>query len=223
MALVLLMFNLGVLKMIYRTFTPSESYVLPDEGTHAAVVSGVAFLGQHQRNFMEKSEIVDLIGIQYQLASNEDGQAAYVTEELPLRTSPKSNLVKRLRAILGKDPELGFRYVDLLGKPCVVTVEHREWNDMSFANVGAVSSPNEGAQDHRASQRRNLLRSVRARGCQRLTEEVAKEGRGAVGYAWPTKGFGDEPQGVWFCAVGSNRGNQRRRHTVLIGTNKKRR
>lgn len=113
-----------------RTFQKSEFDVCP-KGGHIATVTAVAFLGKHLRKFDDAP--VELVGIEYE---TEHGR---ISEELPLRTHPKSNLYKRFKAILGHEPVDGLQFGELLGCGCYVAVDHREWQDMTFANVANVS------------------------------------------------------------------------------------
>ena len=130
-----------------RTFTKSQgAFVLVPEGSHPAQVIGVGFLGFYERVFQNRLKRSEIVGLQYELLEPDasDGRYLAITEELTFSTHERSTFSKRLRALLGKEPEDGFEYSNLLKRPCIITVVHRDWQESTFANVENVSPPIKG-------------------------------------------------------------------------------
>lgn len=105
-----------------RTFNKDTStsgdYVLPPEGTQAAVLTGLAFCGNHRKEWQGKVTNPEIVVIGYELSEpGPDGRVLSVTETQTASLHEKSNFFQRVVALNGgKEPQPGMPLSDLLGK-----------------------------------------------------------------------------------------------------------
>lgn len=134
-----------------RTFQkPAEDgdFIPAPEGTGAAVLTVLAFLGLHESTWQGKPRTRELVGLSYELADrSEDGRALAVNEVVSVSFSEKAKLYARIKALCGgREPPEGWDLAKLLGRPCLVTVVHSERDGYTYANVEAVSPMPRGMQ-----------------------------------------------------------------------------
>lgn len=129
---------------------------LAPEGVHNAVCVQVIDLGtQEVRDFKDKNKInkVRKVQLAFQLVEEEtsEGNAVVVYRQYTFTNSPKSNLMKDLKAWLAvKDAE--FEMDNCLGKPVSVTIEHAETEKGTFANVTNLAGVAKGVKVKKASE-----------------------------------------------------------------------
>lgn len=115
----------------------------PAEGTHVARLLGIVDLG-HQPGWVYQGKTMDSawkIEFTYELVNHlmEDGRPFVVSEEVTnndwedKKTGKRSTLVSRAKSLLGDRYREGLANIsDMLGCPCMVSVEH---NDKGYARV----------------------------------------------------------------------------------------
>ena len=124
-----------------RQWQPSEyegDYVLPPEGTAAAVLTVLAYLGRHESSWQGQQRIRELIGLQWELdGTAEDGRTLAVNEVMTASTNERAKLYGRVLAITGgREPAPGFDLERLLGHGAIVTVAHTTKPDgRTYADV----------------------------------------------------------------------------------------
>ena len=127
--------------------TPRE---LAPEGAHSAAVVQIIDLGtQDSGDYGPRHKLQ----IAYELVDEKttEGLAMVVYRQYTFTSSPKGSLMKDLRSAFGiKDTDIEMD--DLLGKACMVTVEHKETDAGTFANVVAVGMLPKGTKAKKASE-----------------------------------------------------------------------
>jgi hypothetical protein len=138
------------------TATGSDrDFEILDAGTHIAICTAVVAIGPQETHFGEK----DQIKIRFEVpAERVEYEKDGVMMEGPMviwntytaSLSEKANLRKDLEAWRGRvftDEELdGWDIGAILGKPCMITVVHRESGGREFANVSSVTGLPKGTQ-----------------------------------------------------------------------------
>ena len=123
---------------------------LAPEGAHSAAVVQIIDLGtQDSGEYGPKHRMQ----IAYELVDEKtsEGVAMVVYRQYTFTSSPKGSLMKDLRAAFGiKDTDIEMD--DLLGKACMVTVEHKETDAGTFANVVAVGMLPKGVKAKKATE-----------------------------------------------------------------------
>jgi len=122
-----------------------------DPGTHAAVCNMVVLLDQQRTEWQGQEKIVDQVYIRWEVPSERvEYEVDGVKKEGPMTIgktytsslSERANLRKDLTNWRGReftDEELqGFDIEGILGKPCQISVTHRESNGKTYQNVTAV-------------------------------------------------------------------------------------
>jgi hypothetical protein len=129
-----------------RQFHKSEGdgdFILAPEGTSAAVLTVLAYLGKHQSTWQGQQRVRELVGLAWELAepAEEDGRALSVTEVLTASLNEKAKLYSRVLALTGgREPPEGFDLEKLLGRGAIVTVVHEVRDGKTWANVSNVSA-----------------------------------------------------------------------------------
>lgn len=120
---------------------------LAPEGTHNAVCVQVIDLGtQKVRDFKDKEKFNDVrkLNMAFQLVEEEtsEGKAVVVYRQYTFSASPKSNLMKDLKAWVGLKIEnaADFDTDTLLGKACSITVEHETTEKGTYANISNIAA-----------------------------------------------------------------------------------
>ena len=126
-----------------RTFNKTEDsgdFILAPEGTTAAVLIGLAFLGRHEATWQGETRDRELVGLCWELGEpGPDGRALSVTEVLTASLHEKAKFFSRVLAMCGgREPPPGFNLAELLGRGAIVTIQHAVKGDRTFANVVAV-------------------------------------------------------------------------------------
>lgn len=120
-------------------------FELTPAGTHVATCYLLADIGLQKSSFNGEEKIQRKVVLTFELPNElmEDGRpfaiSAYWTNSL----SENANLRKNLQAWRGKaftDDELkGFDLRNVLGKPCMIGVQHEENNGKTYANISSIS------------------------------------------------------------------------------------
>jgi hypothetical protein len=123
-----------------RTFQKTEDqgdYVLPNEGTTAAVLTCLAFLGKHESTWNGERKFRELVGLSWELGEpGPDGRALAVSEILTASLHEKSKLFSRVLALCGgKEPPQGTDLAALLGRGAIVTTAHVSRDGKTYCNV----------------------------------------------------------------------------------------
>lgn len=126
-----------------RTFHKTEDqsdYQLPPEGTGAAVLTVLAFLGKHEATWQGETKIRELVGLSWELAEpGADGRALAVTEVLTASMHEKAKFYSRVLSLTGgREPSPGFGLDGLLGRGAVVTTAYVTKADRTYCNVVQV-------------------------------------------------------------------------------------
>ncbi len=126
-----------------RTFQKTEDqgdFIIAPEGTQAAVLTVLAFLGKHEATWQGETKIRELVGLSWELAEpGPDGRALSVTETLTASLHEKSKLYSRVIALAGgKEPPPGFDLAGLLARGAIVTTAHVNREGRVYCNVAAV-------------------------------------------------------------------------------------
>ena len=126
-----------------RTFNKTEDqgdFVIAPEGTTAAVLTCLAFLGRHESTWNGETKIRELVGLSWELAEpGPDGRALAVSEILTASLHEKSKFFSRVLALCGgKEPPPGTDLAALLGRGAIVTTAHVTREGRTFCNVAAV-------------------------------------------------------------------------------------
>lgn len=126
-----------------RTFQKTEDtgdFVVAPEGTTAAVLICLAFLGRHESTWNGETKVREIVGLGWELGDpGPDGRALSVTETLTASLHEKSKFYSRVLALTGgREPPAGFDLAGLLGRGAIVTTAHVARADKTFCNVTAV-------------------------------------------------------------------------------------
>jgi hypothetical protein len=115
-------------------------FIVAPEGTSAAVLTVLAYLGKHESTWQGETRMRDLVGLSWELAERaDDGRAIAVTEVVTNSLHEKSKLFSRVLALTGgREPPPGFDLEKLLGRGAIVTVVHDLRDGKTWANVGQV-------------------------------------------------------------------------------------
>ena len=126
-----------------RTFNKTEDsgdFILAPEGTTAAVLTCLAFLGKHESTWNGETKIRELVGLQWELGEpGPDGRALAVSEILTASLHEKSKFFSRVLALCGgKEPPPGTDLAALLGRGAIVTTAHVSREGKTYCNVASV-------------------------------------------------------------------------------------
>lgn len=112
---------------------------LPSEDTHNAVLVQILDIGtQPSSNPKFKPSRRVLLGYEVIGQKTEEGDAFVVFKNYNFTDNPSSNLMKDLKAGFGlKGPKVDIDHA--LAKPCMITIEHNETDQGTFANISNVS------------------------------------------------------------------------------------
>ena len=94
-----------------------------------------------------QTEIVDLLTLLF--AYKHEGEIYKVsTPQMRISGSEKSNMIKFFTAWLGRRPQAGWRWSEMLGKSCVLSVGHHETKKGSMiAVINSIAPMNKGLVD----------------------------------------------------------------------------
>ena len=126
-----------------RTFQKTEDqgdFVIAPEGTQAAVLTCLAFLGKHEATWQGETRTRELVGLSWELSEPApDGRRLAVQEVLTASMHEKAKLYSRILALTGgREPPAGFELAGLLGMGAIVTTAHVNREGRTFCNVSAV-------------------------------------------------------------------------------------
>lgn len=116
-------------------------FILAPEGTSAAVLTCLAYLGKHESTWQGETKIRELVGLAWELAepAEEDGRYLSVTEVLTASLHEKAKFFSRVLALTGgREPQPGFDLEKLLARGAIVTVVHDVRDGKTWANVSQV-------------------------------------------------------------------------------------
>lgn len=117
--------------------------VLAPAGLHLGVCLRIndLFNVERQKYQSQEMELRDVTRFIFGFVG-QDGQPYLVqTYEFTISGAPGANLMAFLKAWLGRSPEMGWDYAEMLGKPAQLTIEHkaaRQTNQL-YADVAAVA------------------------------------------------------------------------------------
>lgn len=136
---------------------PNETtdFVPPPAGTHLGVCYRFIDLGTQETNFLDnagnkKHARKVLLGWEFPDELMENGKPFVVQQRYTWSMSDKANLRKDLESWRGKafeDKDFGpggFNIRNVLGKPCVLTIIHKDEGGKTYANIAAVGKPMKG-------------------------------------------------------------------------------
>ena len=123
-----------------RTFQKTEDqgdFVIAPEGTQAAVLTCLAFLGKHEATWQGETRTRELVGLSWELSEPApDGRRRAVQEVLTASMHEKAKLYSRILALTGgREPPAGFELAGLLGMGAIVTTAHVSRDGRTFCNV----------------------------------------------------------------------------------------
>ena len=119
-----------------------SSFVPCPAGPHSSVCVDVIDLGK-QPNAFKDGALVHKVRLVWQVAERkEDGKPYLVQKQYTASLHEKASLRKDLEAWRGKpftkDEAAGFDVEQLLGKPCLLNVQHVERAGSTYANVTSL-------------------------------------------------------------------------------------
>lgn len=128
---------------------------LTPEGVHNANCVQVIDLGTQTVTFKGEERQSRQVQLAFELADEKtsEGNAFVSYRKYTYSSSPKSNLMKDLRAWLGKDKVTGdFEMDTLLGKPAMITIEHSETERGTFANITNIGGLAKGMKPKKPTE-----------------------------------------------------------------------
>jgi hypothetical protein len=121
------------------------SAFLPDAGTHLARLLSMVDLGTQVEVFKDKTSRMRKLLLAWELVNEKgpDGDPCVIGAVYSWSFSIQANLRSMLKVWRGRDlaTDADFDLCELLGEPCLVTVEHRrsQGSDREFARVAGVT------------------------------------------------------------------------------------
>jgi hypothetical protein len=116
------------------------------EGNHLGICVRVYDMGTQNEEFEGKPKQNRKLRLGFELPderavfSQEKGEQPFIVDlTLNIFTSEKSNFMKMMTAWLGKAPGDDFDLEDLVGKPAMVNVAHKESGGKVYANVASLA------------------------------------------------------------------------------------
>jgi hypothetical protein len=144
---------------------PNESseFANAPAGTHLALCYRFIDLGTQETNFLDSAgnkKMAHKVLIGWELPDElmDNGKPFVVQQRYTWSMSDKANLRKDLESWRGKSFEDkdfgpgGFNVKNVLGKPCVLTIVHKEDGGKVYANIASVGKPMKGMQAPAAPQ-----------------------------------------------------------------------
>lgn len=131
----------------------SGDFTPPPAGTHLAVCYRFIDLGTQETNFLDaagnkKRARKVLLGWELPDELMDGGKPFVVQQRYTWSMSEKANLRKDLESWRGRafeEKDFGtFNIKNVLGKPCVLTIVHKEEGGKVYANIAAVGKPMKG-------------------------------------------------------------------------------
>lgn len=129
-------------------FSTSKPSTPAPEGAHPARLVRIVDLGTQVSHFQDKEIIARKLSLAWELYTDpkmEDGRPFMVSERYTMSLNEKATLHKMLAGWLGKEfqdaAKAGcFDFSKLLGRPCLVTVNHgTSKTGSTFAKIGGVT------------------------------------------------------------------------------------
>jgi hypothetical protein len=114
-----------------------QSFEIPTEGPHPAVLHKVKDLGIQETRFGPKHRVRFMWKIMDE--TNANGNPKFAFQAFNVSFDPKSQLYKFVRQILGQAPPSEFDLELLIGTEATIVVEHNTGSDGTvYANISAV-------------------------------------------------------------------------------------
>jgi len=115
---------------------------VPDEGLHPARLARIIELGEQEDKYGKKEKVVLAYTLPGEMVEidGEMKQRMMMTFPLTLTNNVDSTLMKHMKALNGATWE------DVLGKPCMLEVVHKEVNGVIRANISNVVKPMAGME-----------------------------------------------------------------------------
>jgi hypothetical protein len=130
-----------------------EERELAPAGLHLAICYGVYDLGTQRTSYMGQPKVARKVLLMWELCEEKmkDGRPFGVSKTYTLSLWEKANLRKDLKNWRGRDfteEELkSFDVANIIGKACMVQVEHVSKGEKTYANVATVASKPKGMQE----------------------------------------------------------------------------
>lgn len=129
----------------------SSSRELAPEGNHNAVCVQVIDLGtQSSEQWGDKRKVQ--LAFELTDEKTSDGKAMVVYRQYTFSASPKGNLMKDLKAWIGKEATGDIDMDILLGRGAAVTVEHNETERGTFANITNIAALMKGMKPKKPTE-----------------------------------------------------------------------
>ena len=135
--------------MIKATKQATTNYEPAPEGTHVARCVALVDLGTQINSFTEKEQYKIRLSFETpnetKVFREENGEQPFMlSKEYTLSLHEKSSLRPVVQALMERkvteqEERDGFDLSQLLGKPCMITVEHYQSGDKIYANISAVA------------------------------------------------------------------------------------
>jgi hypothetical protein len=130
----------GIFMPLIVSTTPKQ-YELPDEGEHLAVLADVIDLGEVDTQYGKRDRVRKIWLVDQR---DKEGKLIAVAHSYTKSLHEKSSLRKAIKAILGRDPGNSMDLETLLGTNMRLVIEHREYDDRTFAAIAVMLRPRKG-------------------------------------------------------------------------------
>jgi hypothetical protein len=132
----------------------SKGYKLPAEGRHLATLKAVDDVGL-QPNSYRPGTMRHVVKLTWEI-TQPDGSVAEKWDYKTASLAPLANLRKIVKALLGRNPGATLDLDALVGKQCIVEIEHRQSGERTVAQItGYERVPESGYQDAPGSRGRH--------------------------------------------------------------------
>lgn len=133
---------------------PNQSFELPSEGSHPAALVAAIDLGTQENTYQGVTTVAHKVFLAFELLGEEkeEGGPFIMGRDYTFSLNEKANLREVVKALRGgKDmaPDEELELSALLGKPCIVAIEHGKTSkDVAFAKITRVTPPMKGQKSH---------------------------------------------------------------------------
>lgn len=133
----------------FHLFDLGENAPTPPKGTFAATIIDIKDeFGVERRKFdnPNETEKVDLTAFLFGFRDRAGSPFKIDSRPMKISGNEKANLMLFLKSLLGETPKMGWDYMELKGRKCLITVEHVLSKDgtRAFPQIAAVSPLPEG-------------------------------------------------------------------------------
>lgn len=131
------------------TAPKTQERLLAPAGTHIARCVSLIHIGTVKTDWQGQEKWVDKIRLGFELSSElhvfkegEEAKPFTVSKEYTLSLGDKSNLYPIVKGIVGDIPEdvrFSFDIEELIGKPCLLTISHKDSQNGKFVSIDTAS------------------------------------------------------------------------------------